>query len=275
MGSEAPSVRQSQPEVIYASETEGSTARDRITAEKSIQSSSLRLSKLCGVKMLGGCYREELGPGTRQENKPKQYSEPRWPGSEAPSVRQLRPDVIDAWRTFYSPTSKRRAERPGVRMPSSACRSTDTRSRGANTAQTICQPVAHLSPFSWPKRTGRCTSEQRHRNASCDFQCPVHPAWIPVQPAWIPVQPAQIPFSQRGFPFSQRRFRSASAASRSASAASRSTSASAASRSASPQRPVQLAQRPGNFAIFPRIRPHSQESGENPGNPARNPDCGL
>ena len=87
MGSEAPSVSQLQLEVIYASETEGSTARDRITAEKSIQNSSLRLSKLCGVKMLGG------------------------------------------W------------------MPSSACRSTDTRSRGANTAQPIGQPVAQ-PPFS-------------------------------------------------------------------------------------------------------------------------------
>ncbi len=28
--------------------------------------------------MLGGCYGEELGPGTRQEDKSKQYSEPRW-----------------------------------------------------------------------------------------------------------------------------------------------------------------------------------------------------
>ena len=38
-------------------------------------------------------------------------------------------------------------ERPGARMPSSACRSTDTRSRGANTAQTIGQPVAHRPHF--------------------------------------------------------------------------------------------------------------------------------
>lgn len=105
--------------------------------------------------MLGSCNGEELVPGTLPEDKSKQHSQPRRLRSEAPSVSQPQTKVIHAWRTFYPPTSKRRAEAivsENERAPrgadaSSASRSTDTRSRGANTAQTICQPVAHRPHF--------------------------------------------------------------------------------------------------------------------------------